>query len=91
MNIHRTIITAGAAVVLMGLSTSAFADNFGPINRQQYAVSAQETLRPLFFMPQAKMANQAFAARKPNSRNGIGSLIGAADPHWGPAFDPDVE
>ncbi|WP_341990859.1 hypothetical protein [Azorhizobium sp. AG788] len=91
MNINRKILAAGAAIALMGLSTTAFADNFGPINRQQYAVSAQETLRPLFFMPQVKVAKQSYAAPKVSAQNGIGSLIGAADPHWGPAFDPDVE
>ncbi len=91
MNIHRNLLVAGAALTLMSLSTAAFADNFGPINRQQYAVSAQETLRPLFFLPQAQVTQQSFAAPKVQRQNGIGSLIGAADPHSGPAFDPDVE
>ncbi len=77
------LLALGTAVALMGLSTAAFAGpDIGPTNAQQYAVSAQETLKPLL-MP--KLAAAAV------HQTGIGSLVGAADPHWGPAFDPDVE
>ncbi len=78
------ILALGTALALTGLSTAAFAGpDIGPTNAQQYAVSAQETLNPLA----PKMAATAVHT----GSNGIGSLIGAADPHWGPAFDPDAE
>ncbi len=79
------ILALGTALALMGLSTTAFADTeFGRENAQQYAVSAQETLQPL---TSPKLAATAVHT----GSTGIGSLIGASDPHWGPAFDPDAE
>lgn len=78
----RKLLALGTAFALMGLSTAAFAGpDIGPTNEQQYQTSAQETL-----VPQA--AQRPVAAKQ---QNGIGNLIGPADPHWGPAFDPDVE
>ncbi len=79
----NNLLALGTAVALMGLSTAAFAGpDIGPTNAQQYAVSAQETLNPLA----PKMTTVAHTGS-----NGVGSLIGASDPHWGPAFDPDAE
>ncbi len=81
MNTNK-LLALGTALALMGLSTAAFAGpDVGPLNAQQYQVSAQETLAPLLSKRTAPLMRQT----------GTGSLIGAADPHWGPAFDPDVE
>ncbi len=76
------LLALGTAVALMGLSTAAFAGpDIGPTNEQQYQVSAQESLNPV--APKLSAASM--------HQSGIGSLIGPADPHSGPAFDPDVE
>ncbi len=78
----RKLLALGTALALMGLSTTAFAGpDVGPLNEQQYQVSAQEQPAPQATQRPAAAAQQ----------NGIGNLIGPADPHWGPAFDPDVE
>lgn len=78
----RKLLALGTAVALMGLSTAAFAGpGVAPLNEQQYQVSAQEQLAP--------QATQRPATA--DRQTGIGNLIGPADPHWGPAFDPDVE
>ena len=78
----KDLLALGTAVALMGLSTAAFAGpDIGPTNEQQYQVSAQESLNPVAPKLSAAAMHQT----------GIGSLVGAADPHWGPAFDPDVE
>ena len=86
MNIKRNIIALGTAFVIMGNVSAAFAGpSIGPENAQEYAVSAQET--PFLFGQPNKQPQQL----RQNPNAGQGALIAPADPHWGPAFDPDVE
>ncbi|WP_341990855.1 hypothetical protein [Azorhizobium sp. AG788] len=86
MNIKRNIIVLGAAFFIMGSATAAFAGpSIGPENAQEYAVSAQDTPF-LFGQPQTQPAQL-----RQNHNADQGALIAPADPHWGPAFDPDVE
>ncbi|GGF69198.1 hypothetical protein GCM10007301_31110 [Azorhizobium oxalatiphilum] len=86
MTIKTTLLALGTAATLMAaVSSTAFAGpDVGPLNAEQYSVSAQGNLGPLT-APRATMKSMRPA------QSGIGNLIGAADPHWGPSFDPDVE
>ncbi len=94
MNIKRTIIAlAAASTVLAGSIVTASADEYTTREvKQEYAVQRQE--KPFFqtfFNLEQAPATTKTAAPKAQANNAIGSLIAPADPHWGPAFDPDVE
>ncbi|MEP9379368.1 hypothetical protein ABLE91_21820 [Aquabacter sp. CN5-332] len=83
MNTFTKTLAVASTLAVMAAST-AFADPYvGPENEQQYQVSSQEVLSP-------------YVAAKPNAAMTSPAArpvltTPTADPHWGPAFDPDVD
>lgn len=82
MNTFTKTLAIVSTLSVMAASTTAFADPYiGQENEAQYRVSAQETLTP--YAPAASQVVKQSAQQAP--------VYNAVDPHWGPAFDPDVE
>ncbi|GGF71258.1 hypothetical protein GCM10007301_33740 [Azorhizobium oxalatiphilum] len=87
MNIKSTLIALTTAALLSAASTAAFAGpDVAPLNEEQYQVSAQGWLFP---MHRQHMGTARMHMR--SNQTGVGNLVGPADPHSGPSFDPDVE
>ncbi|GGF69204.1 hypothetical protein GCM10007301_31120 [Azorhizobium oxalatiphilum] len=82
MTFKTTLLAVTTAALLGAASTSAFAMPHDGLQTAQYSDWQQTLPAPRFTA--AKLHTQAL-------QSGVGNLIGPADPHSGPAFDPDVE
>lgn len=82
MNTFTKTLAIVSTFTVIAASTTAFAGpDIGPENAEQYRVSAEETLSP--YAPANPQPVLQSAQQAP--------LHQEVDPHWGPAFDPDVE
>ncbi|HQS07848.1 MAG: hypothetical protein B7Y12_20420 [Rhizobiales bacterium 24-66-13] len=82
MNTLTKTLAIVSTFTVLAASTAAFADpGIGPENAEQYRVSAEETLSP--YAPANPQLVSQSAQQAP--------LHQEVNPHWGPAFDPDVE
>ncbi|QRG06656.1 hypothetical protein EZH22_27705 [Xanthobacter dioxanivorans] len=93
MSIKSTILAIGLASTVLSAAGAAFADPMiGPENREQYAVSAQESLVPT---SSAAAAREAARLGRPSAFGTPGPYytnegpFSSADPHWGAARDAD--
>ena len=93
MSIKSIVLAAGATLVIVSSAGAAFADPYiQKENKEQYAVSAQESLVPT---SRQAMAAEEQKLKSPSAFGTPGPYYASekpfevGNPHWGPAEDAD--
>lgn len=95
MTIKTYLLAAGVALTLATASGTAYADPYiGELNREQVAVSAQETLLPASraaALREEQKIERPSAFGTPGPYYAPSAPFQSGDAHWGPAHDADDE